>query len=272
MEPERQRQMEPELVSEIAVIGGSGYIGSYLCKYLPACPDPLDTSKFKVVIYLAGVSKRYACNDSWENTYSKNVTQVVNFAKKLEPERQLFIYASTGAICCGQTSLDNYTKSMLLREREISKLPIRSIGLRIAGVVGRTPNMRMDLIYHAMLQTALRGKTIQVQNPNTSRGVLWINDLLEAIRCIVNCKVPRESRHEIFELCSFNTTVLDIARDISQATCIPFKSFETGNPVPGFKLESTEFSRVFGFTFKGTRENVIEDLLGVGEGTLTPLA
>jgi nucleoside-diphosphate-sugar epimerase len=249
---------------DIAVIGGSGYIGSYLCKNLPACPDPIDVSKFKYVIYLGGISKRGVCNDSWEFAYHKNVTEVVNFVKKLDPDHQIFIYSSTGAICMDKhEEMDNYTKSMLKREQEINKLQIRSVGLRLAGVVGRSPNMRMDLIYHAMIEKALKREPIQVYNPETRRGVLWLYDLLEAIRCIISKPIAEFQMNKIYELCSFNTTVIDIARDISDATDMPYQIVETKNTIPGFKLDSTPFCNEFGFQFKGTRVSVIKDLVDI---------
>jgi nucleoside-diphosphate-sugar epimerase len=253
-------------MENIAVIGGAGYIGSYLCKYLPATPDPVNTRQFKVIIYLGGISKRSLCNSSWEHTYTKNVTDVVNFVKELDSDSQFIIYASTGAICT-TGDLDNYSKSMLMREEEISKLKIPSIGLRIAGVVGKSPKMRMDLVYHSMMDTALKGQPIQVHDPLTMRGVLWLNDLLEGIRAILRGflqgATPFCHHHAVFELCSFNATILEIASDISKATGSPYEiANETGNRVPGFKLDNTAFSKAFGFSPKGTRQTVIADLTG----------
>ena len=246
-------------MSNIAVIGGSGYIGSYLCRNLPAFsdPDPENISKFKIVIYVAGISRRAECN-LWEQTYIKNVQDILDFIKILDPDRQLLIYASTGAICT-DGPLDNYSKSLLHREDEIKKLKIKSVGLRLAGVVGWAPNMRMDLVHHAMMQAALKSSPIKVHNPNSERGVLWIKDLLEAIKCIIK-ESDFLQQHTVYSLCSFNTTVIDIARGISKATGTPYE-IETGNHVPGFKLDNTEFSRAFGFIFKGTPEVVIQDLL-----------
>jgi nucleoside-diphosphate-sugar epimerase len=256
----------------IAIIGSKGYIGSYLLNFFGKSargdPDASEIGTFSTIIYLGGFSSRLDCQ-SWDETYKRNVSDIV-----------LFIYASSGAIASAarpgsglelatedapvDTSImDNYTRSMYLREVELGKLPVKTVGLRFGGVVGVSPVMRMDLSYHAMYLSAVTHGIIYVSNPNTSRSMLWIRDLAQCIDTCVRLRCMIEERHAIFNLSSFDVSVMEIAQDVLSITRNARINIIPGPNVPSFLLDNSKFFNTFKYEFKGfvgSREVVKLDL------------
>jgi nucleoside-diphosphate-sugar epimerase len=75
------------------------------------------------------------------------------------------IYASTGSLYYNQrivsesdkideSCLQDYETAMLAREKAVSALGKRTIGLRMGTVIGQSPNIRPELLYHGMYYSA----------------------------------------------------------------------------------------------------------------------
>ena len=255
----------------IAIIGSRGYIGSYLLQYFgdAAVGDPhlSDLNKYSTVIYLGGYSSRQKCN-TWTDVYRHNVQDVASLADSLTDD-QLLIFASTGAIASfaenytedamiKPENMDFYTRSMYEREQVLKTKSVKTIGLRLGGVVGSSPHMRWDLSYHSMLKSARETGVINVCNPDSYRSMLWIRDLACCIECLLNFNVTE--RHSIYNLASFDVCIMDIAKDIAAATKASIQ-ITPGPVVPSFRLDTSKYCREFAtFTFRGSRKMVEQDL------------
>ena len=247
----------------IAIIGSKGYIGSYLLQYFGsnAHGDPEEETlyHYETVIYLGGYSSRNKCK-TWEDTYNHNVLDITRIATLMN-KNQLLIFASTGAIASSSDTrkMDLYTLSMYERELAMSEAKLKTIGLRLGGVVGLSPVMRKDLSYNAMIHSAKTENIIRVNSPDSYRSILWIQDLAKCVEICIKDSYKIQERHSVFNLASYDISIIDIARDISQCTGASIQILEdTG--VPSFKLDTKAFCETFCYTFQGTRKLVIQDL------------
>lgn len=275
----------------ICIIGGSGYIGSYLTSKLSLdntvdvfdikstvvnlkggdIPDTV-IQDYDIIIYLAGLSTRVACikNDK-DVIFVENVEDIMAVGKKMLPT-QLLIYASSASILEGSKQtpvnenyevqldlLDPYATSMYNRECNIKKLEIPTIGLRFGTVIGISRTQRLDLIHIAMLRSAYMMNMITVQNPLCSRAILWIEDLYNAINTIIQNRPS--IGHHIYHLASFNDTVEGVAKAISAHTDICITTDKNYDEIGGFSLDTTRFEKEFSFEFKGTNDVIIKQLI-----------
>jgi nucleoside-diphosphate-sugar epimerase/2-polyprenyl-3-methyl-5-hydroxy-6-metoxy-1,4-benzoquinol methylase len=281
----------------IGIIGGAGYIGSYLYENLKDNHNVTvydqnkwfehvnasrseDISKeelqqFDAVIYLAGLSGRLQCsNKSAEEIYQQNVVNVLRIAMHLG-SKQLFIYASTAAILECYVSnaggnendlpnihlFDAYTNSMWQREQVIQTLTnVRTVGLRFGTVIGISPNQRTDLVHIGMLRSAYLSNQITVHNPECSRAVLHLRDLYRAIeKILASSKVSNQ--HSIYNLASFNSSVRTIADDIRNYKTVPINNIRVDEDVVGFRINSSKFQAAYDFAFEGTQDKIIRELI-----------
>lgn len=264
---------------EVCIIGAEGYIGSVLYQYLKDCNctgidhknmngrtliiekyTPQFIQSFDVIIYLAGKSSRT----------SENIDDPIFDIAKLMNEQQLLIYASTSAVYEGHINatedmipnydlLDNYSKSMLARENEIKKLPnIRSVGLRLATVVGLSPRQRSDRIHIQMLKSAIFVGKIKVSNPLGRRCIISMDETLRAVQAIIDNR-NRISGHEIYNISSFNTTISSISSSIALLTGAKL-TYDNSTNLQGFSVDGDKFKKNFGVEFNSTNESILKDL------------
>ena len=293
-----------------SVFGSRGYIGSFICKYLrenghkvygydikqicnndnsdeilchstKVTENNIQTSD--IIIYLAGLTGRMQCaNQSFEIIYKENVLDVIDVINKCN-KKQLFIYASTGAILEGHVTsisggnendeihhnlFDAYTLSMYNREEQINKLLLNNnenkpkcIGLRFGTVIGLSPCQRIDLIHIAMLRNAFLYGKINVFNPDTKRGILWNKDLCRVVDEL-SCKNELiNNNHEIYNIVSYNCSISKIANEIACKTGALLKYYPPNNNSPkGFTMDTTKFTNQFKFEFKGDFNEIFNDL------------
>lgn len=281
---------------KIAIIGSSGYIGSYMksmlfningCEIIGYDIKPstftnyiskgrdVDVSDKDIVIYLAGLSGRASCtNETWGNVYNENITDVMELGRKMTSS-QLLIYASTAGIlegslgnCATETHkidrklLDSYTTSMFEREKNLQKLSTNSIGLRFGTVIGISPVQRKDLVHIAMMRAAFLTNNIKVTNPEYHRAILWLGDLERCMREIItrNSSQPI-SGHNIYNLASFNITIKEIAESISIETGVCYNIVDgLQTHTGGFSLDCNKFCNDYNFTFNGSNSYIVSYL------------
>lgn len=267
---------EPAPTKRVAVIGSSGYIGSYLVERMRAEQQDVvgidlrpcvttdvvargrdaDLAGFDVVVFLGGLTGRASCaKETWGNIYSENVEEVMEVGRKLG-EGQLLLYASTAGLLEGavegavgegwevkEALLDSYTLSMHEREKRVKELGCHTVGMRFGTVIGVSKGQRRDLVHIAMLRSAYMNGEIEVQYPGCHRAILWMKDLYAMVTALVHGSAPGRQMHRVYNMCSFNTTVGAIAECISAKTGIAYRVTDgrEGGGEKGFMMDSSAF-------------------------------
>lgn len=280
-------------MQKVAIIGGAGFIGSFLQKelqtsgYLVTAYDIVQSfshievrrgrdipaeelHQHDAVIYLGGLTGRPACNVVSEDVvYDENVTDVYEVGRKMLPT-QCLIYASTATLLEGSLStpvqedwlidpakLDKYARSMYLRELKMKELDIPTVGLRFGTVTGISPKQRYDLAV-AMTRSAYLYNKIPMSHPKCRRAILWNRDLLRGVQAVLAGGVP--SGHEVYHLASFNASVLEMAEKISEMTMIPIEQGDDAGDI-GFSLDTSKICQRYGVMFEGTKDVLIRELI-----------
>lgn len=257
-----------------AVIGSSGYIGSYLVERMRAEHGVIgidtkpfvttdivargrdaDLAGFDVVVFLGGLTGRASCSkETWGNIYRENVEEVMEVGRKLG-EGQLLLYASTAGLLEGAVEgavgegwavreelLDTYTLSMHEREKRVKELGCRTVGMRFGTVIGVSKGQRRDLVHIAMLRSAFMNGEIEVQYPGCHRAILWMKDLYSMVMALVDgWSGTVTERHMVYNMCSFNTTIGAIAECITAKTGIAHRVTEgrEGGDEKGFMMDAS---------------------------------
>lgn len=248
-----------------------------------ACDIPVESlRKVHAVIYLAGKPGRSRCLQcTADELEHSNVVEVGEVAAKLR-EDQLFIYASTAAIAEGaglvphaedddiQVELmDEYTASMLRREQHLAhlcgtgRIAAPCVGLRMGTVVGVSPKQRTNFLHVAMIKAALTCGRIQVQNPDTSRAILWTQDLFAAVSAIIQAPPQQHKSNRVYNLESYHCTVAKTANEVACKTGALLDYVDDGiaSGAKGFSLDMRRFKAEFGHVqFRGTFEMIYGDL------------
>jgi UDP-glucose 4-epimerase len=275
-------------MKKILLIGGAGYIGSRLQEYLAAeghdvasvdigwhgTPEntvlvddyrnlPEDIVKeANTVILLAGHSSVKMCETDIQSSWTNNVSNFVGLVQKMNRNQQL-IYASSGSVYGhGNTSIfqpfNNYdiTKYVLdLEARRFINDGYKIIGCRFGTVNGYSPNLRGELMINAMVNSAVKYGHVTVNNQYIKRPILAMEDLCRAMAKMLNTPVPRSG---IYDLCSFNDRVIDIAEDVCQHIGVELKHTPDRPGVYDFMIDNTRFEREFKFKFRSQRIDVIK--------------
>jgi len=282
---------------KILIIGSSGYIGSYLSKhlaslyYVQGCDIKAtqfthiqkngreltleELTPFDVIIYLAGFSGRAMCDlYDFSRSYEENVVDIRTVAQKLTT-KQVLLYASSASVVEGhensvdetcvinETLLDKYAQSMFIREKELAQIPnLRCIGFRFGTVIGKSPIQRTDLVHLAMIRNALQTGFISVQNPSCRRGILSLEELKLSFKSVLK-QIEKVQAFSIYHLCSFNTSIDEIAKEVAIQTgsSLQYKNEDNDNQFGGFHLNCDAFCNQFGTLFKATNKSLVSELI-----------
>lgn len=286
----------------VCIIGASGYIGSTLFEHLSThlisavaidkvasgslvhriSAEELSTEVlhgFMAVIYLAGCTGRASCKRiGKEAAKRENVGDITRLARRMHASQKL-LFASTSALAEGsgttpasedfdvdESILDEYSASMLQRERELRNLSQHEVGMpsmvgmRFGTVVGISHSgQRADLSIMAMVAAAhAAGGEISISNGGSSRSFLWMQDLVRAVHAILLAPPPK--RFEVFNLASFHATLGAVANTVAMVTGARIiVSGETTSP--GFTISTAKFADAFPtFSFQGTLLGAVEDV------------
>lgn len=271
---------------KILILGGHGYIGSYLTNFLGQNYEVTAygnrsqdynklsaefLSDFEYIILLAGHSSVQMCLGPLESPWLNNVVNFKNLLSKTRYDQKI-IYASSSSVYGDKNfnvsterdiSLDyinNYdlTKTTLdlyaLREIGLGR---KLIGLRFGTVNGSSPVIRVDLMINSMVFNAMFNKEITITNKRVRRPILYINDLARAIEKIVS----EDFYPGVYNLASFNSTVNEISREVSRQTGVLINDLGDKPGVYNFEISSSKFIDSYGFKFEGIPEMVISDVI-----------
>lgn len=207
----------------VLILGGTGYIGSRLFKFLegkgytvtsvdrewygnPGIPNTQEDyrelpagmiQEYGHVILLAGHSSVPMCRDSRRAAYENNVAGFLGLLEKLTPQ-QKFLYASSSGVYGGLGEKDcqeteervrisnTYDLTKLAIDHLASQSGLCYYGLRFGTVNGWSPNFRQELMINKMVTDALATGEIHLSNPEVLRPILALGDLCSAVLHILD--------------------------------------------------------------------------------------
>lgn len=279
--------------TKILIIGGCGYIGSQLFKFLTSKEYQVDTvdlewfgnyvnpanikknyrqltknflSRFNVIILLAGHSSIAMCKNNQIDSLKNNVENFVYLLEELKD--QLFIYASSSSVYgnTGRTATDEtYDRYTPINYYDLSKKEVdyyaqlskvKYYGLRLGTVNGFSPNLRIDLMVNKMYDSAIKNREIRITNVKNFRPILGINDLCRAIDLIIT----KPAGCGIYNLASFNSTIGEIAKKVARHLGKIKLLNEGSSPGYNFSIDTRKFQKKFNFNFNETVETILESL------------
>ena len=237
-----------------------------------------DLERYDQVIFLAGLSNDPMAEYSPSKNFTFNAAApayLAYMAKIAKVKR--FIYASSCSVY-GYTENELYDESRPVASMYpygISKLQGEQaalqlledsysvISLRKGTISGYSPRMRFDLIINTMFKSAMKSRTITVNNPSIWRPILSIEDAATAyIRAIeANYRISG-----IFNIASGNYTVGEVADLVKQAIegrlsvrvnlCIKhMQDFRN------YKVSTEKAKNVLSFHPSGDVKSIVEDLI-----------
>lgn len=211
----------------LLIIGGCGYVGSALARYLPEYghhvttldrqgrPDYLrDYRRFDRgfddydgIIWAAGHSSVKACLDDPIGAFHNNVTGIVDLVSQLKGQR--FLYMSSSAlygVSNEAVNKDMFAFSKLTAERAIRNLYRNYSICRLGSVAGPGAGIRLDTLFNRMVFDAVRLHKITLYNGQYNRPILGIIDLCRWVERVLYLDGMYSC-----DLCSFNTAIGSLA-------------------------------------------------------------
>lgn len=273
---------------KVLIIGGRGYIGSYLSTHLTNQGVDVQIfgnrqqdynllgriflSHFTHIILLAGHSSVLRCNGPLESSWKNNVRNFKNLIDKTD-NRQTIIYASSASVYGDKDTKPLYTEEDIsidyVNNYDLTKVSLdllamkyisdgrQIVGLRFGTVNGGSPVIRRDLMINSMVYSAINQGFITITNKHIKRPILSTRDLSRAIETIIKSNL----KSGIFNLASFNSTVDSIAKIVGEHTKVEI--IDNGNP-PGaynFAIDNTKFKVLGNFTYEDNLHSVVENVV-----------
>ena len=225
---------------------------------------------YDCVVFLAGLSNDPMANFSPSKNYIQNTAApayLAYIAKEAKVPR--FIYASSASVYgqCSSPVNENsearpaypYGLSKLAGEKAVLQLADSSfqvIALRKGTISGASPRMRFDLAINAMFKDAITKGTVTVNNGNTWRPILAMEDALEAYTRAVESPTITSW---VFNICSQNHSMLDVGMQVS---AIMRCGLEVRNELEmrDYKLSIAASRLVLDYFPSGSVKGIVSDL------------
>ena len=273
---------------KILIIGGKGYVGSYLKEelwnsgiyvesYGNRSKDYNDIDikylqQFSHIILLAGHSSVQMCNGPLRSAWLNNVRNFINLVEKTSTETKI-IYASSASVY-GDTNEKKYTEADMsldfVNNYDLTKVTLDLVaqkyiaqhryimGLRFGTVNGGSPVIRRDLMINSMVYTALNEGKIVITNKHINRPILALKDLALAVKEIILNRVFRSGH---YNLASFNSTVDEISKEVQIKTGVEIIDKGDAAGVYNFEIDNSKFTKHYRFNFKETISSTVVDVI-----------
>jgi nucleoside-diphosphate-sugar epimerase len=273
---------------KVLIIGGEGYVGSYLFNHLFKQGIDVQTvgnrlsdynllgriflSSFTHIVLLAGHSSVLRCKGPLESPWKNNVRNFKNLVEKTD-NRQTIIYASSASVYGDKDTKPLYTEEDIsidyVNNYDLTKVSLdllamkyigegrNIIGLRFGTVNGGSPVIRRDLMINSMVYTALFEKHITITNKHIKRPILSVRDLSRAVETMIKSKAASN----IFNLASFNSTVESIANIVSDYTKVDITDNGNVHGAYNFAIDNTKFKVLGNFTYEDNLHSVVENVI-----------
>ena len=279
-------------MKKILLVGSDGYIGSrffYENKeiYNISCVDigifhnrettlrinyNLLESKFinshDCIVFLAGHSSVGMCEGELLPVLKNNFNDFIQFSEKINNDKKFIfissasVYGKSGNIEVNESysllkPINNYDFSKQILEMYSYLIKSKWYSLRLGTVNGWSPNLRTDTMINSMNKSLAEKGFIQISNPNMNRAILSIKELCECISVIINSE---SKEFGIYNLASFNSTPMGIAKKIQEMTNCKIVESEGNGYSYDFKISCNKFNKDFDFTFKDGIKEIVDDL------------
>jgi nucleoside-diphosphate-sugar epimerase len=107
-----------------------------------------------------------------------------------------------------------------------------------------------------MTISAKKYNEVNVFNGHAYRPILSINDLCNAVECIVN---EKENKRGIYNITSFNENILEIGKKVADYMKVDLKN--TGNSFTyDFSISSDKFIDAFDFKFLDSIDSIVDSI------------
>ena len=270
---------------KIIILGGTGYIGTYLHEMLVKTfdvqslgIDAFNKYKFEdahVIINLAAHSSVALCEQFPKTAEYNNVSRLKKIIEHLPNETHL-IHASSASVYGRGNDQSNeedplpipqnlYDNTKMLGDRiilEAVETGKKITSLRFGTVCGLSPITRTDLVLNSMVKSAISTGKIHTFGSETRRSILLIDDLIEAITRICTLKPVG-----VFNLGSLNTTVGEIGTAVQEHSGATLRENKLKLQSPyDFHLSCNKIESIIGnFRISSLEETIKKLQKGLGD-------
>ena len=277
----------------ILLIGGAGYIGSFLYDYLiklsyqvDICDDlrrgnlanlpikyPYDYHgllsreiiNYDIILWFAGHSSVQSSNQDKLGAIDNNMRNLTSFLQKIPNERTKFIYASTASLYTGCKIPTAEDSKIVPYENayDISKFSFDYLarsyhknifGLRMGTLSGFSKNLRSELIFNQMSINARFKGSLNVANKLKMRSILFLSDLAE----ILNILIEDDKIEPGFYNCaSFSLSIGELGSQIAsfyKANIIHLPDSDTYS----FAIDTEKIYKIGYQNTKSLNDNIVE--------------
>lgn len=239
-------------MSKLLLVGGCGYIGSYLYPQLQRDGFEVDIcdltlrgnpgypirfahdyalltaeqlSDYTHVLWFAGHSSVASAMADPTGALRNNCLKLFELTQKLAPQARI-IYASTASLysCADRIPVPSMEEQLIFPRNnpyDISKFAFDYIaagfvndfvGLRMGTLCGHSPNLRRELIFNKMNLSALECGKVEVSNRQSYRSLLFLSDLYQVVR---RCVEIEKVASGFINVASLSLSIGDIAERIA---------------------------------------------------------
>ena len=223
-----------------------------------------DLDDFTDCVWVAGHSSVQISMQDEHGALRNNLFDLINFYNLF---RGRFIYASSASVYSRDNPQKSNEESPLMIPKNVydyTKIAFdnyigatnsKAIGLRFGTVNGYSKRIRHELIINSMYKSSVENGYLNVNNINKSRGILFIDDLINGILKIIKSDVDTG----IYNMSSINLTIEQIAQKTSDIMKSKIKKLND-TITYDFMMNTKKFENDFNFKFTNNFDFIIKSL------------